>query len=410
MRNAKIITVGDELLIGQVIDSNSAWIASRLHEINIAVSEILTISDHLEHIIEALERSADVDMVLITGGLGPTKDDMTKKALISFLDDEMRFDDQTYERILKLFERIQKTPTDAHKAQAYMPSKAKLLLNDMGTAPGMLFQHKNQLIISMPGVPYEMKFIMDKHVIPMLQSQSEEQLYHKTIRTAGEGESRIAQRIADILDEMPPEIKVAYLPSVASVRIRLSVIGGEQKKEIVDDFVQKIASRLGNYVYGYDHDELSAVIGEMLLAEEATVATAESCTGGTIAQKITAIPGSSTYFKGSVIAYSNEVKMKTLRVSERTLQQFGAVSEETVREMVKGVINHIESDYGIAVSGIAGPGGGSAEKPVGTIHIAVGNKDRIMTKKWHLSRDRKINIEYASIVALNMLRLFLDQA
>ena len=407
---SKIVTIGDELLIGQVIDSNSAWMASKLHEINVAVSEILTIGDELTDIISALKYCEDVDIVFITGGLGPTKDDKTKLALIDYLDDSLKFDQNTYDRILALFDRIGKEPTQAHKEQAFMPASAKLLVNEMGTAPAMLFENNGQILICMPGVPYEMKFIMENHVLEYLnQKVNGEQLYHRTIRTVGEGESRIAKKIEDILAEMPANLKIAYLPSIASVRLRLSIMGSEKDLLILQEFVDKIVRRIRPFVYGYDHETLEMAIGQMLKNLGASVATAESCTGGNIAKKLTSIPGSSVYFKGGVVAYSNDVKMKSLQVKEDTLQKFGAVSEQTVREMVKGILQAIDADYGIAVSGIAGPDGGTTLKPVGTIYIAVGDTTNIMTKKLQLSKNREINIEYSSVAALNMLRKFIIQ-
>ena len=411
MNKAVILTIGDELLIGQTIDTNSAWMGEVLNNLGIEVIEKIAISDTKDGITSALSRAIDKgDVVLITGGLGPTKDDITKKVLAEYMGMGMRFDEPTYERIQRLFERWGRSTTEAHKEQCFMPERAQLLENKMGTAPGMLFDHENTMIISMPGVPYEMKYIMENSVLPLLKKTFKEQaIFHHTILTAGEGESRIADKIEHIVDAFPNHISIAYLPNLGSVKLRLTARGEDEvvlEKEVLQ-FGQEIESVLGELVYGYGKDTLSSVIGTLANEKGMTVGVAESCTGGLVSNKLVLTPGSSSYFQGSAITYSNALKNKILGVKLDTLKTFGAVSEETVREMVLGANEHLGVDVSVAISGIAGPTGGSEEKPVGTIWIACGNENKMDTLKLRAGKNREKNIEYASNYALNVLRKFL---
>ena len=401
-----ILTIGDELLIGQVVDTNAAWMAEHLVEAGFPITGMSSVAD-TEVAISGELRRLKADIILMTGGLGPTKDDVTKKALAAFFNVQMQFDNNTWERIQKLFERIDKSTTDAHYQQCYMPENAILLNNKMGTAPGMVFQKGEQIIISMPGVPYEMRYLMEYEVVPFLREKLQKEIiYHSTIYTVGEGEARLAKRIEKIENSLPQHIALSYLPSLGQVRLRLTGRGSDLAilKSEVDTKVQEIAQTIPEFVYGYGKTNLAESVGQLLQKRELTIGTAESCTGGYIAHQFTSNAGSSNYFTGSVIAYANAVKMNVLGVKEDTLQQHGAVSEQTVREMVAGVIGALDCDIGIAASGIAGPGGGTPEKPVGTIWIAAGNKDRIITKKLQLSKNRLLNVQLTAVRVLDLAR------
>jgi nicotinamide-nucleotide amidase len=409
--NATIITIGDELLIGQVIDTNSAWMSDKLNEIGVDIQEKVSISDSFEAIHSTLDRVLEKsDLILITGGLGPTKDDITKKALADYFMTDLVFHQPTWDRIQRLFSKWGRSTTKAHKQQCFMPRDAELLRNKMGTAPGMLFYRGHKMIVSMPGVPYEMKFIMSDSLLPLLMEKTKESaIVHYTIRTVGEGESRLSAQIEDIEEQLPAHIKLAFLPSLGQVRIRLTGRGKikEKIKQEVLQYGSIIDERLSQFVFGHHHETLEEVLGTLCRNQKVTIGTAESCTGGAIAQKITSIPGSSDYFHGSVVAYSNQVKEQVLQVSEKTLLQYGAVSEETVIEMLSGLFKILPIDVGIAVSGIAGPGGGTKDKPVGTIWIAYGSKNNIRTYLLQATKDRAKNIQYTTVYALNLIRKFL---
>lgn len=409
----QLITVGDEILIGQIVDTNSSWMARQLNLAGARIAGITSVGDQEEDIGRALEEALrQADAVLMTGGLGPTKDDITKKTLARFFGVELEFHQPTYDRILRFFERLGRSTTPAHRQQCYMPANATLLLNKMGTAPGMWFERNGKIIVSMPGVPYEMEYLMEHEVIPRLKRFFPGlPIAHRTILTAGEGESRIAEQLEQIEDELPPHIKLAYLPNLGQVRLRLSgsLADEEALKRDLDFYAKKIVEALNSLVFGSEADRLEAAIGRLLQEQGKMLVTAESCTGGYLAHLITSVPGSSNYFKGSIIAYSNEVKMKQLMVSPQTLETYGAVSEQTVAEMVKGAVKLLEADVAIAVSGIAGPGGGTPEKPVGTIWMAVGDSTRVLTRRIYAGKDRLKNIEYSSVHALNFVRQFLMQ-
>lgn len=404
----KIMTIGDELLIGQVIDSNSAWLGSQLEAYNIKVSEIRSIQDEEEVIIRNLDDMLSTsDAVIITGGLGPTKDDVTKKALANYLEVGLEYRDEIYDHIVKLFKRFKYKIKESHKTQAFVPEGCTVIKNNMGTAQGMWLEKNDKVILSMPGVPYEMKYIMENGGLEKLSARNNgAKIYHKTIMTAGWGETMIEEAITKIVNALPPYIKIAYLPGLGKVRVRVSSSAGKDDSE-VKSIISQITEKLGDIVYGYDDISLEETIGIRLKEKGLKLGTAESCTGGNVASMITRIPGSSSYFQGSVVAYANEVKISQLAVKQETLEAFGAVSEETVKEMVAGAISTLNVDVAIAVSGIAGPGGGSLEKPVGTIWIAVGNSKRTISRKFQLTKNRLKNIEYTSIASLNMLRKFL---
>jgi nicotinamide-nucleotide amidase len=406
---ATIITIGDEILIGQIIDTNSAWLGEQLSLLGIKVHQIISISDTPEDIKHTVDQQmATSDILILTGGLGPTKDDITKKALAEHFDSELKFDVKTFARIKKYFDSRGIPVLKAHEEQCYMPSKAEILDNDLGTAPGMLFSIDGKMILSMPGVPYEMKWIFQNSFLPIYMERvpTEKFIYHKTLKTVGKGETIIAEEIMDILDQFPPHMSIAYLPSIGSVRLRLSSISDIDTAAEVDRYADMIIERLGYWVYGTDKDDLETAVLELYRAKKMTLATAESCTGGLVAHRLTSVPGSSEVYQGSIVSYSYALKEKLLSVSHDTLINEGAVSERTVIEMLKGLLETSSVDVGIAISGIAGPGGGTPEKPVGTIWMAWGSKDNIKTKLLSLSKNRKLNIEYTSVSALNALRLF----
>jgi nicotinamide-nucleotide amidase len=408
--NTHIITIGDEILIGQVVDTNSAWMGQQLNFFGANVTHIDSISDTMEAIQEALARAVKTaDLILMTGGLGPTKDDITKKAIADFMGVEMVFNQPTYDRIIRIFERLGRTTTPAHKEQCYMPANAKLLYNKMGSAPGMWFEYEDTIIVSMPGVPYEMKYLMEHEVLPKIKSHFKvKTVLHRTILTVGEGESRIAARIEDIEAQLPAHIKLAFLPNLGKVRLRLSTIGDDEEalRNELQHYAKQIEDRIPELVFGYEKQTLEEVVGKILKERNLTLATAESCTGGFLAHKITSIAGSSAYFMGSVVAYSNAVKVRQLGVAEATLEAHGAVSEATVVEMVAGARKLLQTDIAIAISGVAGPGGGTPEKPVGTVWLAIGNQEKTVTRKLQIGKDRLKNIEYATVQALNMIRKF----
>lgn len=407
---AAILTVGDEILIGQVVDTNSAWLGQHLSEVGVTVKKSWSVADTHEDITLGLKQAlAEADIVFMTGGLGPTKDDMTKKAIADFLGVDMFFHQDTYDRIKRIFERMGRAMSVAHDDQCLMPVGTQILTNSMGTAPGMLFRHEGKMIISMPGVPYEMKAIMTEEVLPMLVAQVDTTIVHKTILTTGVGETTIENELSDIISTFPSFLKIAYLPSLAQVRLRLSATGIDktQLNNTVEAFANQIIEKLGDIIYGYGDSSLEKEIALLCHEKKINLGMAESCTGGHIASKIVSIPGSSAFFSGGFVSYSYESKVNLLHVNPVTLITYGAVSEETVKEMVDGTIDALKVDVALSVSGIAGPDGGTPDKPVGTIWICVGNKENKVTYLLKAGKDRSKNIEIASIYALNLLRKFI---
>jgi nicotinamide-nucleotide amidase len=415
---AHIITIGDELLIGQVIDTNSAWIAQQMNALGIFVEQRTSVGDTLPQIIEAVQRAGtQAQLVLITGGLGPTKDDITKKALCTFFDTHLVFHEPTYLRLVHYFERIGRTLNDTFleglRQQALLPANCTQLTNNVGTASGMWFEKDNTIYISMPGVPFEMKHIVENEVIPRLQKNSALQpIVHRTLLTAGVGETQLAKELEHFEHNLPHNIKLAYLPDIAAVRLRLTARGEADThhtlQQVVDDQTAQMRQLVNQYVFGTENDTLESVIGQILVERGYTMATAESCTGGYIAHKITAQTGASAYFKGATVAYSNEIKTQILGVQQSTLDTYGAVSEQTVTAMLRGILRLYGANVGIAISGIAGPGGGTPEKPVGTCWVAVGDINHQRTLYLQVGpRDRQINIQAFTTLALNALRKFL---
>lgn len=410
---AAIITVGDEILIGQVIDTNSAWLGQKLSEVGIQVKKTFSVGDQHNEIILGLTQALnEADIVFMTGGLGPTKDDITKKAIADFLGVELFFHQETYDRIKRLFERLGRPMSPSHNDQCLMPEGVQILKNSMGTAPGMMFYHQGKRIISMPGVPYEMKSIMEEVVISLLRAESTNFIFHKTILTSGVGETTIENKISNIVSSFPSNIKIAYLPALAQVRIRISA-SGDNEAELAKQVVLYsgfISERITEVVYGYDNSSLEKEINKIAVEKGLKIGTAESCTGGLVASKLVSVSGSSAYFMGSIVAYSNDIKTNILHVKKQTIDTQGAVSEATVMEMVDGVIDVLNVDIAVAVSGIAGPDGGTPEKPVGTIWICAGSRSHKTTYLLRAGKDREKNIEIASIYALNLLRKFISES
>ena len=409
MCKAEIITIGDEILIGQILDSNSAWIAKELNLIGIQVKQISSVSDDKQHIYEALkEAEARADIVLITGGLGPTKDDITKDALCSYFDTKLIVDASVLKRIEDIFKVYKRPLLDSNIKQAEVPDSCRVLDNKLGTAPGMLFSKGNKTIVAMPGVPYEMKGIMVDFVLPLLADKATDHIVHKTILTQGVGESILAEKLKEweVLLE-GKNIKLAYLPSPGSVRLRLTKKGSNKDllNNEIEIEIEKLYSLIPKYIFGQEQEKMEQVIGELLRKDKLTISTAESCTGGAIAHKLTGIPGSSDYFQGSVVAYNNDVKINILGVSEKVINQYGAVSEEVAIEMATSIRRIARSDYGISCTGIAGPGGGSNDKPIGTVWIGFSFENTSYAKCFHFGNNRTRNIEITVLTALNLLRM-----
>jgi len=409
--NASIITIGDELLIGQVIDTNSAWMAQELNKAGIWLRRRLSIGDVKEEIVTALDdESEKAAIILITGGLGPTADDITKPVLAEYFGGKLVMHEESLRRVTQIFERLNRPMIARNRKQAELPDVCTVIPNDRGTAPGMWFEKDGKIFVSMPGVPHEMKGMFTDYVLPKLREHfTLPFIDHRTLLTAGIGESFLAEKIAVWEEALPHHIKLAYLPNYGMVRLRITGMDTDQprlEKELDMQF-GKLQALVKEWLVTDEDISLSEVVGKLLLQQNKTLSTAESCTGGYLAHLITAVAGSSAYYKGSVISYANEVKQEVLGVQESTLETAGAVSEETVRQMVKGALAVNHTDYAIATSGIMGPGGGSAEKPVGTVWIAVGDRREIVAEKFVLRFDRARNIEITANFALNMLQRFL---
>ena len=405
---AEIITIGDELLIGQTVDTNSAWMGAELSRIGFDIYRITSVSDKREEIIRVLsEVTGRSDVVLITGGLGPTSDDITKQTLCEFFGTRLVPDNKVLEMIEQMVRKRNFTMNENNRRQADIPENCRVLYNATGTAPGMWFEKNNTIFISMPGVPLEMKYIMEAHVLPELQTRFTSQfILHKNIMTYGMPEARLAEVLSGFESELPESIKLAYLPSFGIIKLRLTGKGkarGEVTESVAEQ-VRKLCSLIPDIIYGEDEESMEMKAGSLLRERKATVSTAESCTGGAIARMITSVPGSSDYFAGSVVAYDNLVKTGILKVPAEIIASNGAVSRETVEAMARGAADLFGTTYTIATSGIAGPTGGSEDKPVGTIWIAISGPSGIVSEKFVFGNDRNLNITRSSIAALNLLR------
>lgn len=412
--NASIITIGDELLIGQTIDTNSAFIAQELNRIGVWVQRRVAVGDVYDDIWKALdEEGGRSSIIIITGGLGPTADDITKPLLCNYFNGKMVVNPDVLAHVHYLFEKVYRRPgpiLERNLKQAEVPDVCTVLHNARGSAPGMLFRKNGKIFISLPGVPHEMKGLITDQVVPVLQREfSMPVILHRTAFTAGQGESVIAEQLVDFEAKLPSHIKLAYLPNYGMVKLRLTTRGEDEAKltKEIDGYFSELVDAVRPWLVAEDDAGLEVVIGRILLEQKKTVGTAESCTGGYIAHLITSIAGSSAYYNGSIISYANQVKEDVLGVSAETLLHEGAVSEQTVREMVKGALAQLKTDYVVATSGIMGPGGGSAEKPVGTVWIAAGNATHVETLQLHLRFDRQRNIAMTASQALNFLRKFI---
>lgn len=406
---AGIITIGDELLIGQVIDTNSSWMAQQLNQAGILVNSRIAVGDNRETIWKALDQMIEEnDLVLITGGLGPTADDITKPLLCDYFGGKMVMHQETLDHVTYIFEHILKRPMiERNTLQAMVPDVCTVLKNEKGTAPGMLFKKNNTRIVAMPGVPHEMKWIMLNHILPNVPDwYNTGFIVHKTLLTAGIGESFLAEKIKDIEESLPEYIKLAYLPNYGMVRLRLSARGSNKiaLEKDLDNYFNQLKNKVSLYLVTDRDETMEQVIGRLLTARNQTLATAESCTGGYIAHLLSKHAGSSVFFKGSIVAYANIIKEELLDVPHETLITVGAVSKETVTQMVQEVRVKMNTDYAIAVSGIMGPGGATAEKPVGMVWIAVTSKENTIVKEFHFRFDRERNIGLTAINALNLLR------
>lgn len=420
---AYLLTIGDEILIGQITDTNSAWMAQQLNLQGIRIVGKTSVGDVHEEIIEAVRYGlSKADLILVTGGLGATKDDITKKALADYFNVPMIFHDETFERMTYFFKKINRTVSDLNKSGCFMPQNALILNNDRGLAPAMWFtvEERNpdtsgkggKILVSMPGVPHEMQHLMTDRVLPRLRASFPmSPIVHRTLLTAGEGETTLAEKLNDFEDALPENVKLAYLPSLGTVRLRLTARGDDEAflNKQIDEIKANLEKIVGYAVAGYDDDTMPVAIGRMLQSRGLTLGVAESCTGGYLSHLMTTVSGSSAYFEGSVIVYSYYLKEKLLNVSKDMLDTEGAVSEECVCQMVAGTLDALNVDVAIAISGIAGPNGGTPDKPVGTVWLAVGNRQETIAYKIGLDRGRLKNIEYAANTALNLLRKFLLQ-
>lgn len=406
---AEIIAIGDEILIGQTVNTNSAWIGQRMSEAGIPVKRAIVISDDPTEIAASLEEALQrADIVLITGGLGPTRDDLTKNTLAQFFGSTLVRDDQVTQDILKLLASRNVPMIDLNLDQALVPNNCRVIRNANGTAPGMWFEKNQQVIVSMPGVPYEMKVMMDEQVIPALLSAFKvPAIVRKTIMTTGIPESKLAASIADWELSLPEGVSLAYLPSPGIVKLRLSVSGENQMKlrQLINNLADQLVTIIPEAVFGYDDLTLEEVVGVLLRERKQTVATAESCTGGTLASLITRVPGSSDYYKGSIVAYANEIKTTFLKVPEEMIQAHGAVSREVVERMATNIRDIFAVDYAVAISGIAGPAGGTTDKPVGTTWIGVASDDGVKSACYQMGEHRERTIHKAALAGLNLLRL-----
>ncbi len=416
--NVEIITIGDEILIGQIVDTNSAFIAQLLNLNGISVKQISSVSDEREHILKALEEAKSrADIILITGGLGPTKDDITKKTLCEYFKTTMRFDEGAYQDVVNIFATYGKDVSPINRLQAEVPAICEVIHNYNGTAPCMWFDVDDKIFVSMPGVPYEMKALMKEQVVPKLKERFKfPSIYHKTILTQGIGESALSELISDWEGSLASaNIKLAYLPSPGMVRLRLSTKGEDKNALIkkVEKKIEEVKPLISEFIYGYEiygveRESLEQMVGKLLKEKKKTISTAESCTGGFISHLLTKVPGSSEYYIGSVISYAYEIKETELGVPHDIILKHGAVSQPVVEQMAKAIREKYKTDYSISASGIAGPGGGTEEKPVGTVWVAIATPTKIISEKFLFGANRERNIQKTANVALKMLKKELE--
>jgi nicotinamide-nucleotide amidase len=405
---AEIITIGDELLLGMTVDTNSAFIATILTEAGFRVYQITSISDSREHILKAIDEAfTRSDFVIVTGGLGPTSDDITKETIAEYFNSSLVNDDATLETISALLKSRGLDMNENNRKQALVPEKCRVLSNARGTAPGMLFEKDGHSLVSMPGVPYEMRYIMETHIIPYITHHfRKETIVYRTVMTYGTFEAKLAEILEPFEEELPGDIRLAYLPTAGIIKLRLTAGGADREEalEKINGQISKLQGIIPQYIYGYDGITLEKAVGEHLESKAFTLAIAESCTGGRISGMITSVPGSSAYFRGAVIAYDNSIKIRELGVDSAVLEENGAVSEPVAAAMAEGVRKRLGTDFGVATTGVAGPGGGTTEKPVGTVWIAVASAAGTVTRKYGFGMNRETNIRRASLASLNMLR------
>lgn len=410
---AEIITIGDEILYGQIVDTNSQWMSQELDKVGIKTVRKTTISDERLDILNTFkEAESRADIILITGGLGPTNDDLTKPCLAEYFNSDIILDEEALSEVTEFFKNKGLELSDINRQQAFLPECCERVPNKIGTAPGMWFERDGKVFVSMPGVPHEMKLMMEETVIPKLQSVFKtEVIFHKLVKTVGIGESWLSEVIKPWEDYLPEHIKLAYLPSLGQVKLRLTAVGDdlEQLKADVEEQIDILKTYAGKYIYGYDKDQMETAVGEMLKKSGKTIALAESCTGGYVTHLITSVSGSSRYFQGSVVPYHNDFKINVLKVQEEAILNHGAVSEPTIIEMANRVRELFHADIGIATSGVAGPTGGTPEKPVGTVWIAYADGTETVTKKLQLWKDRTLNIKATAVALLNLVRISLSK-
>ena len=406
---AAIVTIGDEILIGQIVDTNSSYIAKALDKIGIATHEMLSISDDKQHILDTFHSLQNkVEVVIVTGGLGPTKDDITKKTFCDYFEDTLVENDVVLVHVKSIIEGIYKRPiTQMNRDQALVPTKAKVLFNQAGTAPGMWMEKENTVFISLPGVPYEMKYLIDNEVIPNLVQKFERPyIVHQTIMTYGRGESMIAEQIEEWEDNLPDFIKLAYLPSPGKVRLRLTARGTNEEllKNEIKNQVEKLDLLIHDIIVGYNEDEpIEVVLGRLLTEKKLTISTAESCTGGKIAATLSAVPGASNYFKGSVVSYATQAKIDVLEIDENLIAKHGVVSAEVASEMVKLVQKMMKSDYAIATTGNAGPTKGDEDAELGTVFIGIATLNDVFVEEFNFGQPREKVIDRGVSKALELI-------
>jgi len=407
----ELISVGDELLIGQTINTNASWLGEQLNNLGFTIAYGLVISDQKKDIVNALNQAENrSDVVLITGGLGPTNDDITKHTLTEYFNTTLELDKEIEQNIIDYFTNRNLPILQTNKDQALIPKACQVLPNSRGSASGMWFEKNGVIFISLPGVPYEMKGIMNDHVFTKLLALKGEGsvVINRTVRTHGMGESFLAEVIKSWENNLlKDDLKLAYLPSPGIVKLRISIIGKDKasSEEKLNYYVSELIKLIPDQIYGYGNASMEGVVGELLKENNRTLSTAESCTGGNVSKMLTSISGSSSFFNGSIVSYSNQSKSELLDVNEQNIEKYGAVSQQVVEQMAANVRLKFNSDFGISTSGIAGPSGGTTEKPVGTVWIAVANKDKVVSKKLNLGYNRERNIHVSSLSVLNLLRL-----
>ena len=407
---ATIVTIGDEILIGQIIDTNSGYIAKALDKIGVQTHELLSISDDKQHILDTFTSLQNkVDFVIITGGLGPTKDDITKHTFCEYFNDTLVINKEIETHVIELIESVMKRQaSQMNKDQALVPSRCEILFNQVGTAPGMWMKKENTVFISLPGVPYEMKYIVENQIVPkIIKEYKRPYILHKTIMTYGQGESLVAERIEDWENNLPEFIKLAYLPAPGRVRLRLTARGTEKEilEKAINENVTSLAKIIGDIIVGFDEDEtIEVVLGRLLKQQGKTISTAESCTGGKIAQIFTSVSGSSNYFRGSVVSYATDTKVSVLGVSQQTIDEFSVVSIQVAKEMAIGIQKLMKSDYAIATTGNAGPSKGDADATIGTVFIALATPNEVFVEEFNFGQPREKVIDRAVNKAFEILQ------